>query len=152
MKHDFADGKYTVINDNGVLKALRNGEEWRDLTGDNLIYWMLCAVDQLKTENAALKAQAANANLHSLQLTPHIDDLNAAADDLMAQAQKAMLNLSQQLQSERPDHMARLCNLAHSAVTLMTLPPFERDNYDVRQDGLLELAKDKPATAKKETP
>lgn len=39
---DFADGKYTVINDNGKLTALRNGEPWgRDLVGDNLVYWML---------------------------------------------------------------------------------------------------------------
>lgn len=38
----FADGKYTVINDNGKLTALRNGEPWdRDLVGDNLVYWML---------------------------------------------------------------------------------------------------------------
>ena len=26
MKHDFADGKYTVINDNGKLTALLHGE------------------------------------------------------------------------------------------------------------------------------
>lgn len=51
MKHSFADGKYTIINDNGILTALRYGEPWeRDLTGDNLIYWMLVEVDRLKTE------------------------------------------------------------------------------------------------------
>ena len=31
----FADGKYVVIHNNGLLTALRNGEPWnRDLTGD----------------------------------------------------------------------------------------------------------------------
>jgi hypothetical protein len=51
MQHDFADGKYTVINDNGKLTALRYGEPWaRDLTGDNLIYSMLVEVDRLKQE------------------------------------------------------------------------------------------------------
>ena len=35
MKHDFADGKYTVINDNGKLTALLHGEPWaRSLVGD----------------------------------------------------------------------------------------------------------------------
>jgi hypothetical protein len=49
MTHSFCDGKYTVTNDNGKLTALRNGEPWgRDLTGDNLIYWMLVEVDRLK--------------------------------------------------------------------------------------------------------
>ena len=49
MRHDFADGKYTVINDNGTLSALRHGEPWaRDLVGDNLVYWMLVEVDRLK--------------------------------------------------------------------------------------------------------
>lgn len=47
---DFADGKYTVINDNGNLSALRHGEPWqRDLVGDNLVYLML--VDAIKLQN-----------------------------------------------------------------------------------------------------
>lgn len=46
---NFADGKYTVINDNGELTALRHGEPWRrDLTGDNLVYWMLVEALELK--------------------------------------------------------------------------------------------------------
>lgn len=49
MQHSFNDGKYTLYNDNGKLTAFRNGEPWdRDLTGDNLIYWMLVEVDRLK--------------------------------------------------------------------------------------------------------
>lgn len=57
MRHDFCDGKYTVVNDNGTLSALRYGEPWyRDnLVGDNLVYWMLVEVDRLKAENAELK-------------------------------------------------------------------------------------------------
>lgn len=55
MRHDFADGKYTVINDNGRLTALRHGESWgRDLVGDNLVYWMLVEVNDLKTQRDAL--------------------------------------------------------------------------------------------------
>ena len=55
MQHDFADGKYTVINHNGKLTALRYGEPWaRDLTGDNLIYSMLVEVNRLKQEKKQL--------------------------------------------------------------------------------------------------
>lgn len=55
---DFADGKYTVINENGKLTALRHGELWgRDLTGDNLIYWMLMDALKLKAERDALAAK-----------------------------------------------------------------------------------------------
>ena len=55
MRHDFADGKYTVINDNGRLTALRHGEPWgRDLVGDTLVYWMLCEVDDLRAQRDAL--------------------------------------------------------------------------------------------------
>lgn len=51
----FADGKYTVINDNGKLTALRNGEPWaRDLVGDNLVYWMLTDSIALRELVAAL--------------------------------------------------------------------------------------------------
>lgn len=46
-----ADGKYTVINDNGKLTALRHGEPWgRDLVGDNLVYWMVIEILQLKAK------------------------------------------------------------------------------------------------------
>lgn len=51
----FADGKYTVINDNGNLTALRHGEPWkRDLTGDNLVYWMLVESLELKRQRDEL--------------------------------------------------------------------------------------------------
>lgn len=52
---DFAGGKYTVINDNGNLTALRHGEPWkRDLTGDNLVYWMLIEALELKSQRDEL--------------------------------------------------------------------------------------------------
>lgn len=51
---DFEDGKYTVIYDEGHFKALRYGQPWRDLTGDNLVYSMLVKASQLKKERDAL--------------------------------------------------------------------------------------------------
>lgn len=65
---DFADGKYTVINDNGNLHALRYGESWgRDLTGDNLVYSMLVEVLRLK---AALTSPAKVTIDNPDELTP----------------------------------------------------------------------------------
>jgi hypothetical protein len=37
---DVADGKYVVHINEGKLTASRYGNPWRDLTGDNLIYWL----------------------------------------------------------------------------------------------------------------
>jgi len=56
----FADGKYTVLNKDGTLTALRYGEQWnRDLTGDNLVYWMFIAARDLKQDNWDLKVRVA---------------------------------------------------------------------------------------------
>lgn len=52
---DFADGKYTVINDKGILTALRNGEPWRrDLVGDNLVASMLNKALELQQQREEL--------------------------------------------------------------------------------------------------
>lgn len=53
-----ADGKYTVVIDGGKLTALRHGEPWRDLCGDNLIYWLAV---ELQAARAALAERARDA-------------------------------------------------------------------------------------------
>jgi hypothetical protein len=57
MRHDFLDGKYTVIFDEttGRLSALRYGEPWRDLVGDAMVLAMLQRVDALQQEVGALQ-------------------------------------------------------------------------------------------------
>lgn len=50
----FDDGKYTVINDNGILTALRHGKAWQDLSGNNLVYSMLIKALALQAEVARL--------------------------------------------------------------------------------------------------
>ncbi len=50
-------GKYEVIFDKGKLTALRWGEPWRDLTGDNLVLSMVQEIARLKTDLAALAIQ-----------------------------------------------------------------------------------------------
>lgn len=43
------DGKYTIImEDNGHLKALRYGKEWRDLVGDGMVLALAQEVQNLR--------------------------------------------------------------------------------------------------------
>jgi hypothetical protein len=43
--------KYTVLHDNGAnLRALRHGEPWRDLCGDNLIMALIQRIEELEEE------------------------------------------------------------------------------------------------------
>lgn len=53
------DGKYTVINDlneGGGFIALRYGEEWRNLAGDNLILAMYHEIEALQAQVDELKS------------------------------------------------------------------------------------------------
>lgn len=55
MRHSFANGIFQVSNKNGNLTALRHDEPWdRDFTQDNLVYWMLVEVDDLKKQRDML--------------------------------------------------------------------------------------------------
>lgn len=49
-------GEYEIIEDlqNGVFKCLRNGEEWRDLVGDNLILSLVELIRDLAEENESM--------------------------------------------------------------------------------------------------
>lgn len=45
------DGKYTIVyneHNQYPAKCLRYGEEWRDLTGDNLIFWLCAKIEELE--------------------------------------------------------------------------------------------------------
>lgn len=73
MRHDFDDGKYTVIFDetSGRMSALRYGDEWRDLCGDKLIYSMLSAYDSTSLEVAQLQARVAELEAALAAEFPH---------------------------------------------------------------------------------
>lgn len=67
-----AGGKYTVIQDErGHLKALRYGEPWRDLVGDNLVL-------ALAQEVQELREAIAGSNKALLEAGKTIDQLNQA--------------------------------------------------------------------------
>lgn len=52
------DGKYTVIVDPLNFRALRYGEEWRDLCGDGLVFAMAQEILELQARLTAVKADA----------------------------------------------------------------------------------------------
>lgn len=47
------NGKYeVVISDTGKMIALRYGEEWQDITGNNLVYWLAVELNEAREELA----------------------------------------------------------------------------------------------------
>lgn len=56
MLQEYDNGKYTVFFNErtGAMHALRNGEKWRDLCGDKLIYQMLVEHKQALEQRAEL--------------------------------------------------------------------------------------------------
>jgi hypothetical protein len=52
MRAIISGNKYEIIfnQKTGELKALRHGEEWRDLTGDGMVLGMLQKIDDLREE------------------------------------------------------------------------------------------------------
>lgn len=48
------DGKYTIVYDKANSfpeKVLRYGEEWRNVVGDNLIFWLCAEIERLREAN-----------------------------------------------------------------------------------------------------
>lgn len=57
LRNELDNGKYTYIYQNGVQKALRYGEQWRDLTGDNFVFHMAHEIDELQAKVVELEAK-----------------------------------------------------------------------------------------------
>lgn len=74
----FCDGKYTVTSDGGALYAHRHGEPWnRDLTGDNLVYWMLVDALALKQDRDELAESERSCREDNQEFLAEIDALKA---------------------------------------------------------------------------
>ena len=84
------DGKYTIIQaSNGGIRVLRYGEEWRDVTGDNVIGGLAWELQEAREhiqrlEDARTKAAANSlANMISYEgAINKINRLEKAGDDL----------------------------------------------------------------------
>jgi hypothetical protein len=58
IKVNVADGKYAVvIPDTGGLHALRHGEPWRDLAGDNLVFYLAVELHEARKQITDLNLQ-----------------------------------------------------------------------------------------------
>lgn len=52
------DGKYTIVYDENnqcPVKCLRYGEEYRNLIGDNLIFWLCVRIEELEEKLDTIK-------------------------------------------------------------------------------------------------
>lgn len=55
----FDNGKYKIVKSiSGKTTALRHNEFWQDLTGNNLIFWMLNEIEDLQNELEKVKKLA----------------------------------------------------------------------------------------------
>lgn len=46
------DGKYTFINDNGLISVLRYGEEWKNFHGDKSVYALFAHAYELQEKKS----------------------------------------------------------------------------------------------------
>lgn len=68
IREEFDSGKYVVIFGNdGSLTALRNGQPWRDMTGDKLFLSMLQEVETIRRKFALM-----------IELSRHSSPINLA--------------------------------------------------------------------------
>lgn len=75
MKTEIKVGEYTVIHENGTnFHALRHGEQWRDLTGDNLVLALVSRIEHLEKLWLEPTEQMVNAGLAEIQTW--LDNLN----------------------------------------------------------------------------
>lgn len=121
-----ADGKYTVVIDGGKLSALRNGETWRDLTGDKFVYCLAYELDEARQEIARLKA--AGPSKTNAATTDATDTLSSGAQA------KPLLARPQDQQALRPVDAQMMVTLMNEAAKnlrdLMSTP--QADALQVR--------------------
>jgi len=89
-----ADGKYEIKREGDRVIALRYGEPWRDLTGDNLIYHLMARIEELDQDNLVLWTGKADLQARIEELEPdatawrklmktikeQVDNISSAAD------------------------------------------------------------------------
>jgi len=54
MRISLDDGKYTYILDRDGQRALRYGEEWRNLVGDKFVYNMAMKIESMQYKSSKL--------------------------------------------------------------------------------------------------
>jgi len=89
----FDNGKYEIKREGDRLIAYRYGEVWRDLTGDNLIYWMVERVKQLESDLLYIDKE----NTEKRERIIYLDNvLNSIEDYADSKGYEGLVNLVQQ--------------------------------------------------------
>lgn len=92
MRHEFDNGKYAVEQTPDYrLRAFRHGEPWQDLTGNNLVYWMLCEVEALKQQREELKQALAGLDEAYCRAGTNLNAAERTEDRLRLVAARAVL-------------------------------------------------------------
>ena len=93
MRVTVENGRYTVVQgEGGGLRALRHGKEWRDCTGDGLIFALAAEVDNFREIIAALLAglvdlaptEALNEAFTKEELDGMVVELEKAGDGILS--------------------------------------------------------------------
>ena len=58
----FKVGEYEIVEDlkNNTFKALRHGEEWRNLVGDNLVMALIDKIEELQDAIETIESELCN--------------------------------------------------------------------------------------------
>jgi len=78
-----ADGKYTIClptEQGETLRALRYGEEWRDLTGDNMVMALASELSEARKEIERLRRDANAADARAGHLREQLEDLQRCVE------------------------------------------------------------------------
>lgn len=80
MKVSVSEGKYTVVQDDEGLRALRYGEPWRDCVGDNLIYSLAAELEATREAVMAAAEYIGDRSCGSTAFWDLYDELNLNND------------------------------------------------------------------------
>lgn len=117
------DGKYTVINDAGVVTAELYGQPWRDFVGDGLVLAMMHEIERLKGELADVEKINIPAS-HPTVKKWRYDALNVAVG--IAERHRQIYHM---MGTEESGQFARLCG--YIAADINTLLPIDQRRHDV---------------------
>lgn len=109
MKIELDDGKYTYVNDAQGQRALRYGEPWRDLTGDNFVYCLAARIEELEQQLASpLASPLASTVAPDFPVTEHKLAQLRAGSDADAQLAKMLEQAADEAVYERNEALGQV--------------------------------------------
>jgi len=75
-------GKYEIKHEGDRVIAYRHGERWRELTGDNLIYWLMARITELEAQQEVVEKNRDNWEQRCGQALADRDRLDAGLAEI----------------------------------------------------------------------